>query len=450
MRENLSRMDCFVRPFVTYSTHRSLRLFQCALKTASSTLAYTKRRPWRQSWLRASFQSNTYKNSVDPIPAFNNVAVAEESAQMDVRNKVLLKGLTLEKMQLWLESLGEKRFRALQLWKWLYQQQGGGVDNFASMTNLSKQFREKLEQVAVVDSLKLENVYEAQDGTKKLTFRLKNRDSGLGGGVVESVLIPNESWVTLCVSSQLGCAQRCQFCYTAKMGLHGHLHTAEIVDQVVIAKRLFEKEKRISNVVFMGMGEPLHNIDNVLTAIEILLDEQGLHLSHNKVTVSTSGLVPEMERLTKETKVNLALSLNATTDEVRDKLMPINRKYPIQVLLDTVKRIYTHERSKQKLFVEYVMLNGVNDSLEDAKRLHILLAGIPCKINLIPFNSHEGADFESSSEGKIQLFYNYLTQRGHYVFTRESRGQDKMAACGQLGKPRRLSLTKNKYDSQPL
>ncbi|GJD12754.1 Dual-specificity RNA methyltransferase RlmN [Galdieria sulphuraria] len=329
-------MDCFVRPFVTFSTNRSLRLFQRAVKTTCITLAYTNRKPWRQPCLRASFQSNTSRTCNDAKLVDNHQPCANENRQVNIHNKVLLKGFTLEKMQLWLESLGEKKFRALQLWKWLYQQQGGGVDNFNSMTNLSKQFREKMEQIAVVDSLQLENVYEAQDGTKKLAFRLKSRDSDMGsGGIVEAVLIPNDSWVTLCVSSQLGCAQRCQFCYTAKMGLHGHLHTAEIVDQVVIAKRLFEKEKRISNIVFMGMGEPLHNIDNVLTAIEILLDEQGLHLSHNKVTVSTSGLVPEMERLAKETKVNLALSLNATTDEVRDELMPINRKYPIKVLLNT-------------------------------------------------------------------------------------------------------------------
>jgi 23S rRNA (adenine2503-C2)-methyltransferase len=157
-----------------------------------------------------------------------------------------------------------------------------------------------------------------------------------------------------------------------------------------------------------------------------------------------------MERLAKETNVNIALSLNATTDQVRDQLMPINRKYPIQVLLNTARRIYTNERSGQKLFVEYVMLDGVNDSIEDAKRLHMLLAGIPCKINLIPFNSHEGATFNSSSESKIQFFHEYLTQKGHYVFTRESRGQDKMAACGQLGKPRKLSVSKKEYEQNPM
>jgi len=421
-------------------------------------ISYVKNTCCRQLQLRASFQSSTSVHSVNlqtaqqPVDtkadSNNNAVVTDKPAPVDIQ-KVFLKGLTRVQMQRWLESLGEQKFRALQLWKWLYPSQGGGADNFAAMSNLSKSFRNKLEQVAVVDSLELENVYEAKDGTKKLAFRLKNRSTG-GGGIIESVLIPNESWVTLCVSSQLGCAQRCQFCYTAKMGLHGHLHTAEIVDQVVIAKRLFEKEKRISNIVFMGMGEPLHNIDNVLRAIEILLDEQGLHLSHNKVTVSTSGLVPEMERLAKETNVNIALSLNATTDQVRDQLMPINRKYPIQVLLNTARRIYTNERSGQKLFVEYVMLDGVNDSIEDAKRLHMLLAGIPCKINLIPFNSHEGATFNSSSESKIQFFHEYLTQKGHYVFTRESRGQDKMAACGQLGKPRKLSVSKKEYEQNPM
>lgn len=246
---------CFVS---TFSTSRSSRLFRHAVKTYS--VALNKHRPWRQFYLRASSQSNLLRDADsqtssqhgDTEPISNKVTGANNgSTHMDAQNKILLRGMTLDQLRDWLESLGEKKFRALQLWKWLYQPQGGGVDNFASMTNLSKPFRDRLEQVAVVDSLLLETVHEAQDGTKKLAFRLKNRNNG---GVIESVLIPNESWVTLCVSSQLGCAQRCQFCYTAKMGLHGHLHAAEIVDQVVIAKRLFEKEKRISNVVFMGMG----------------------------------------------------------------------------------------------------------------------------------------------------------------------------------------------------
>eukprot|EP00871_Galdieria_phlegrea_P005542 jgi/Galph1/598/GphlegSOOS_G5326.1 len=403
------------------------------MQTNNSLLVSTKYTTLASLSPAVAANSVKTKSQTEPEDAtFNNKQAETGEFPMDTTGKVFLKGLTLEQLQSWLESIGERRYRALQIWKWLYKE-NTYADSFADMKNLSKELRKLLEEKAVVDSLELDTVHEARDGTKKLIFRLKNR-----GGSIESVLIPNDSWVTLCVSSQLGCAQRCQFCFTAKMGLHAHLSTAEIVDQVVIAKRLYEKGLRISNIVFMGMGEPLHNLENVQKAIDILLNDQGLHLSHNKITVSTSGLVPEMQRFAKISKANLALSLNATTNEVRDQLMPINRKYPLEVVLKAVKDIYSTNRKHEKLFVEYVLMEGINDSLEDAKRLHLLLATIPCKINLIPFNSHEGAMFRSPAESQIKLFADYLNGKGHFVFVRQSRGEDKMAACGQLGKPRKV------------
>ncbi|KAK4763007.1 hypothetical protein SAY86_008775 [Trapa natans] len=227
----------------------------------------------------------------------------------------------------------------------------------------------------------------------------------------------------------------CQFCYTGRMGLTRHLTAAEIVEQAVFARRLFSDEVgSISNVVFMGMGEPLHNIENVIKAADIMVHEQGLHFSPRKVTVSTSGLVPQLKRFLQESSCALAVSLNATTDEVRNWIMPINRKYKLDLLLQTLREELPRKNNYIVLF-EYVMLAGVNDSLEDAKRLISLVQGIPCKINLISFNPHSGSQFQPTPEEKIIEFRNILAEGGCTVFLRLSRGDDQMAACGQLGKP---------------
>lgn len=258
-------------------------------------------------------------------------------------------------------------------------------------------------------------------------------DDGL---VIETVVIPcKRGRTTVCVSSQVGCAMNCQFCYTGRMGLRRHLTAAEIIEQAVFARRLLSREVGfITNVVFMGMGEPLHNIDNVIKAADILVHEQGLHFSPRKVTVSTSGLVPQLKHFLHESNCALAVSLNATTDEVRNWIMPINRKYKLSLLLDTLREELQSKHNYKVLF-EYVMLAGINDSFDDAKRLIDLVQGIPCKINLISFNPHSGSQFRPTSEENMIEFRNVLAEAGCTVFFRPSRGDDQMAACGQLGKP---------------
>lgn len=256
------------------------------------------------------------------------------------------------------------------------------------------------------------------------------------GLVIETVVIPCERGRnTVCVSSQVGCAMNCQFCYTGRMGLRRNLTTAEIVEQAVFARRLLSaKVGPITNVVFMGMGEPLHNFENVIKAADIMVDENGLHFSPRKVTISTSGLVPQIKRFLHESNCALAVSLNATTDEVRNWIMPINRKYNLGLLSETLRE-ELHSKRNYKVLFEYVMLAGINDSVADAKRLIDLVKGIPCKINLISFNPHSGSLFRSSSKNTMIEFRKILAEAGCVVFWRWSRGDDQMAACGQLGNP---------------
>ena len=343
----------------------------------------------------------------------------------DGQGRLLLKGLTQSELERWLvEELGERPFRVTQIWKWLYIR---FVSSFEEMTDLSKGLREKLVELARVDAIAVDAVFRASDGTRKITWKLDS------GAIIESVLIPSENRVTLCISSQVGCAMNCQFCLTAKMGLRGHLSTAEIVDQVAQTRRMFEAEGHISNIVFMGMGEPLHNPDNVIPATQILIDRDGLGLSHRKVTVSTSGLVPEIKRLGQQSDAKLAVSLNATTDEMRDWLMPINRKYPLAVLMETLREFPL--RNGDRITLEYVMLKDVNDSLDDARRIVKLIERVPCKVNLIPFNPHEGTEFQTSPRERVEAFRTFLASKHVHTTIRETRGDDRMAACGQLGRP---------------
>uniref|UniRef100_A0A7S1T9K8 Radical SAM core domain-containing protein n=1 Tax=Compsopogon caeruleus TaxID=31354 RepID=A0A7S1T9K8_9RHOD len=356
-------------------------------------------------------------------PVISSVTPAE-----DGNGKVLLKNLTLGEMEDWVENdLGHQRFRARQLWEWIYSRSKLAA-SFEEMTDLAKSFREKLGEVAQIDSISLGELHTSKDGTRKLTFRLES------GGNIESVLIPAEGRTTLCISSQHGCALNCQFCFTGRMGLRRHLSQAEIVDQVVMTQRLFGNEYRISNIVFMGEGEPLHNIDNVIRALDVILHGRGLNFSHNKVTVSTSGLVPEMRRFVRQSRANLAVSLHATNNEVRSWIMPINRKHPLEELVSALREDFPREHARQqKVFFEYLMLRGVNDSLTDAKELLRLVAQVPCKVNLIRFNSHEGTEFQGSEESTILAFQDYLVKKGMTVTVRQSRGDDLMMACGQLG-----------------
>ncbi|XP_042500303.1 dual-specificity RNA methyltransferase RlmN [Macadamia integrifolia] len=344
-------------------------------------------------------------------------------------SKVLLKGMIYDELENWVKSHGYRPGQALMLWKRLY---GNNIWAHCvdELEGLNKDLRKMLGVFAEFKALSLKKILTAADGTRKILFTL---DDGL---VIETVVIPcKRERTTVCVSSQVGCAMNCQFCYTGRMGLRRHLTAAEIVEQAVFARRLLSSEiGSITNVVFMGMGEPLHNIENVTKAAAIMVDEQGLHFSPRRVTISTSGLVPQLKRFLHESNCALAVSLNATTDEVRNWIMPINRKYNLGMLLGALREELRLKHNYKVLF-EYVMLAGVNDSIEDAKRLSNLVQGIPCKINLISFNPHSGSQFKPTSEEKIIEFRNVLAEAGCVVFLRLSRGDDQMAACGQLGKP---------------
>ncbi len=328
-----------------------------------------------------------------------------------------IKNLSLEAMANFLAGQGKERYRATQLLKWLYQKD---AHSFAEMTNISKVLRQDLLKTAFISWMEPEALEIGSDGTRKYLFRLSD------GNAIESVLIPEEDRNTLCISTQAGCAMQCAFCLTGTFSLTRNLSTSEILNQILAVRR----DAEIRNIVLMGMGEPLHNMDNVLPALKIMVDDNGLQFSTRRVTVSTCGLVPEIDRLGREATVNLAVSLNATTDELRDRIMPVNRRYPIKSLLEALKRFPLPGR--RKITIEYVMLGGLNDSMDDAKRLVRMLSDIPSKINLIPFNPHEGADFVPPTRASLDVFHRYLLDRHFTVITRSSRGDDISAACGQL------------------
>jgi len=340
-------------------------------------------------------------------------------------SKHVLKGLTLPELEAWVEEhLGEPKYRGRQLYRWLYQR---WATDFEEMTDISKATRAKLEELAEPLALQLEGVHEAADGTRKIVLRVPRT-----GGTIETVYIPSEKRVTLCISSQVGCALGCEFCLTAKMGLHANLTAGEIVDQVIWSRRLFQAEQHISNIVFMGMGEPLHNYDNVVRASRLLIDDNGLNFSHRKITISTVGLVPAIERLgTEDFTVGLAVSLNASNDEVRDRIMPVNKRWNIETLLKTLREFPLPKR--RRITIEYVLLSGVNDSDDDARRLAKLLKGLPVKVNLIPWNPHEGSEFARSPRERVLGFQSVLIDRHFNCLIRETRGDDRFAACGQLG-----------------
>lgn len=328
-----------------------------------------------------------------------------------------IKNLSLDALEQFLAGQGKERYRATQLFKWLYQKDAAA---FSDMTNISKALREELAATSFISRLEPEVVETGKDGTRKYLFRLSD------GNAIESVLIPEEDRNTLCISTQAGCAMQCAFCLTGTFRLTRNLTTSEIVNQILAVRR----DADVRNIVLMGMGEPLHNLDNVIPALKIMLEDNGLQFSSRRVTVSTCGLVPEIDRLGREVTVNLAVSLNATTDELRDRIMPVNRRYPIAALMAALKRFPLPGR--RKITIEYVMLGGLNDSQEDAKRLVKLLSDVPNKINLIPFNPHEGADFAPPTQSALDAFHRYLLDRHFTVITRNSRGDDISAACGQL------------------
>ncbi len=328
---------------------------------------------------------------------------------------------TRKDLESYFQDAGKAKYRASQVFIWVYRQ---GVTDLSKMTNLSKDFRAELEANFTFDLPKLALKATSKDTTQKVLIDVGD------GKTVEAVLIPAEDRLTLCVSSEVGCNMACKFCFTGKQKLQRRLLPREIVGQFIRAQEVaLESGKRITNIVFMGMGEPLDNTDSVFKAIDILCDDFGINLSRKKITVSTSGLVPQIP-LVAEAGVRLAVSLNASNDEIRDEIMPINKKYPLNVLMDACRE-YAHQ-TRDRVTFEYVLLKGVNDTLEDAKRVHKLVKNIPSKVNLIPFNEHEGADYVRPEVSAVLSFQNELIRLGHTVFIRRTMGRDIYAACGQL------------------
>ncbi len=322
----------------------------------------------------------------------------------------------------WLESREIKPYCADQIFKWIYLRQ---ADRFDLMTDVAKDVRTLLEKHFTVDRLQIENIETSKDGSRKYLFKLKD------GKRIESVLIPERDHYTLCASSQVGCAQDCRFCLTARGGFQRNLSKAEIVSQVRDVKNELDDSMPLSNLVFMGMGEPLANYKNLVAAIEVLTDNRlGLGFAGRRVTVSTAGLVPKLVSLGRDTRVNLAVSLNAADNNTRDRLMPINRKYPIEKLLEACQRFPL--TGGCRITFEYVLLKNVNDSEEDAVRLAKLLRPIKSKINLIPFNSYAGCRYQQPDEDTIFRFQKILIDKNYTVIIRQSKGQDISAACGQL------------------
>ncbi len=335
---------------------------------------------------------------------------------------VYIKDLDLAELKEFVRGLGLEDYRAKQIAQWVYKKR---VSSFSDMTNLSKKAREELSKRAKIDILKPVKVEESRDGTRKYLFELPD------GNRIESVFIPEKDWNTLCVSTQVGCPAGCKFCLTAKDGFTRNLTAGEIVDQYIQVQRDVGDERRISNVVFMGMGEPLLNFDNVKKAVEIMTHRDMLDLSTRKITISTVGVVPGIERMAKElNRVKLAVSLHATTDEVRERIVPLNRKWGIGDIMGALKR-YPADNNR-RVMIEYVMLKGVNDTDEDAHRLAKLVRGLPVKVNLIPFNPYPGAPFEPTPREEIERFQKILWDYNIAAFIRESRGQDISAACGML------------------
>jgi len=346
-------------------------------------------------------------------------------------------GLDRAQLRAAFEAMGEKPYRADQVMQWIYRR---GRDSFDEMSNISKDLRQRLAAHFEIRTPELVTEQTSQDGTRKWVLRLD------GGNAIETVYIPEEGRATLCISSQVGCAMDCSFCSTAQQGLNRNMTTAEIVAQVWFAARTLggppreprgsrpppQNERVISNIVFMGMGEPLANYNAVLPAIRILLDDFGFGLSKRRVTVSTSGLVPFIDRLREDVDTALAVSLHAPDDALRNELVPINRKYPIAELMEACRRYTAGKDRKTHIVYEYVMLDGINDRPEHARALAKLLGGMAAKVNLIPFNPFPQTQYRRSTPETIQAFAKILRDKHILTTTRKTRGDDIDAACGQL------------------
>jgi 23S rRNA (adenine2503-C2)-methyltransferase len=349
--------------------------------------------------------------------------------------KLDLCSLTLPELRKFVAGpLGEKPFRAVQLYKWIHQR---GLTDFDEMTDLSKSLRQKLGELCTFEPLTKDLEQRSRDGTIK--YRWKTHD----GKLIESVYMPSPDRKTLCVSTQVGCAMACTFCATGTLGFKRHLSPGEIVAQVHAVNREIrhneglELLRPLTNLVFMGMGEPLHNFENLKKALTILQSVEGPNFSHRHITVSTVGLVSMIERFGQETDVKLAISLNATTDEQRSRTMPVNRKWNIAALMDACRKFPL--RQGRRITFEYVLLHGVNDTDEDAARLIRLLEGVPAKVNLIPYNENAGLGFRTVADERAERFRELLTSAHVAAFIRQNRGRDIDAACGQLANTERPS-----------
>ncbi len=343
--------------------------------------------------------------------------------------RVNLLGLSLRQMEQFFLDIGEKKFRAQQVLKWIHH---AGVTDIGEMSNLGKALREKLLAIAEVRPPEIVSQHDSSDGTRKWIIRVD------GGGLIETVLIPESGRATLCVSSQVGCSLDCSFCSTGKQGFQRDLSAAEIIGQVWQAIKSYDafqsgNGRIVTNVVMMGMGEPLLNFDNVVAAMDLMLEDLAYGLSKRRVTLSTSGVVPALDRLAQVSEVSLAISLHAPNDELRNELVPINRKYPIAMLLHSARNYIAAQRdSKRVVTVEYTLIAGVNDQPQQARDLAVLLKDFPCKINLIPFNAFPQSGYQRPSGNAVSRFWQVLVDAGFVVTVRTTRGDDIDAACGQL------------------
>lgn len=335
--------------------------------------------------------------------------------------KVDLRNLTLPELEEWVSSLPLKPFRARQIFRWLCR---SDTTSFEQMTNLKKELRQQLAEHSYISHLAPKEVEKSEDGTRKFLFELSD------GNHIESVLIPDREHYTLCVSSQAGCAMGCRFCLTGRAGFKRNLTAAEIVNQVLAVQNTLQPAEKLTNLVFMGMGEPLANYENLIRSLRILLAGEGCGFSSRKVTVSTCGLIPQMERLGKDITVNLAVSLHAPDNDTRSFLMPINQTYPLEALIDACRRFPLPQR--RMITFEYLLIRGLNDAPEQAHTLAKLLRNLRAKINLIPFNAYPGSEFKPSPPEKILAFQQILVKNHYTTIIRQSKGADISAACGQL------------------
>jgi 23S rRNA (adenine2503-C2)-methyltransferase len=342
--------------------------------------------------------------------------------------KTNLLGLSPARLEAFFAELGEKRFRATQVLKWIHQL---GAESFDEMTNISKALREKLNAVAEIRPPEVVSQDISRDGTRKWVIRVD------GGSCVETVLIPEGTRRTLCISSQVGCSLNCSFCSTGKQGFNRNLTAAEVIGQVYIAIKSFgpmdpNGERQVTNVVLMGMGEPLMNFDNVVDATQLMMDDNAYGLSKRRVTLSTAGVVPALDKLREVSDVSLAISLHAPNDELRDVLVPINRRYPINELIDACNRYLEGLSDKRVVTIEYTMMAGVNDQPHQARELVKVLRRLPCKLNLIPFNPFPNSGYERPSDAAIQAFKQIMLTSNIITTVRRTRGDEIDAACGQL------------------